>query len=40
MFIYAFFSSAYIQLTASILTYMIEAEGYTDPILSNMIVTV
>ena len=40
MFMYAFFSTAYVQLTAPILAYMVEAEGYTDPILSNMIVTI
>lgn len=40
MFIYAFFSTALIQLTAPILSYIVEAEGYTDPILSNMIVTI
>ena len=40
LFIFAFFSTAYIQLTASILSYIVEAEGYTDPILSNMIVTI
>ena len=40
MFIYAFFSTALIQLTAPILSYIVEAEGYTDPVLSNMIVTI
>lgn len=40
MFIFASFSTAYIQLTSSILAFIIEAEGYTDPILSNMIVTI
>lgn len=40
MFIYAFFSTAYVQLTAPILSYIVEAQGYTDPILSNMIVNI
>lgn len=40
MFIFASFSTAYIQLTSSILAFIIETEGYTDPILSNMIVTI
>ena len=40
MFLFAFFGTAYVQLTSSILSYIIEAEGYTDPLLSNMIVTI
>lgn len=40
MFFYAFFSTALIQLTAPILSYIVEAEGYTDPILANMIVNI
>lgn len=40
MFMYAFFSTALIQLTAPILWYIVEAEGYTDPVLTNMIVTI
>ena len=40
MFLFAFFGTAYVQLTSSILSYIIEAEHYTDPLLSNMIVTI
>ena len=40
MFLFAFFGTANVQLTSSILSYIIEAEGYTDPLLSNMIVTI
>ena len=39
MFLYAFFNSAYVQLTTPLLSTIIREQGYTDPTLANMIVT-
>ena len=38
MFLYAFFNSAYVQLTTPLLSTIIKTQGYTDPTLANMIV--
>lgn len=40
MFIFAFFNSAYVQLNTPLLSSMIEAQGWTNETLCNLIVTV
>lgn len=39
MFMFAFFNSAYVQLTTPLLSTMIETEGWTNEMLCNLIVT-